>query len=120
MMRRRERVVTCVSVALGAAIAAGIWVSHAVAQSTASPGPFTNAQAQAGQAAYTRNCASCHGSGEAPPLAGAGFLGVWGNRTTRDLFARVKDTMPLNNPGSLSDDTAVSVVAYLPKNNGAM
>src|SRR5476649_280548 len=103
----------------GAAMAAGIWVSHAAAQTPASPGPFTDAQAQAGQAAYTRNCASCHESGEAPVLAGEGFLRVWGNRTTQNLFARIKDTMPLDNPGSLSEDTAVSIVAYLLKNNGA-
>lgn len=125
MMKGREKKVARISAALGmavtfgAAMAAGVWVSHAVAQTSTSPGPFTDAQAQAGQAAYARNCASCHDSGEAPPLAGEGFLGVWGNRTTRDLFARVKDTMPLDNPGSLSEDTAVSIVAHLLKNNGA-
>jgi len=123
-MKGREKWGTRVSAALGAAITfgaamAGVWVSHAAAQTSANPAPFTNAQAQAGQAAYARNCASCHDNGEAPPLAGAGFLGVWGNRTTRDLFARVKDTMPLDNPGSLSEDTAVSIVAYLLKNNDA-
>src|SRR5476651_2627927 len=99
MMKGREKGGMRVSAALGAAatfgaaMAAGIWVSHAAAQTPASPGPFTDAQAQAGQAAYTRNCASCHESGEAPVLAGEGFLRVWGNRTTRDLFARIKDTI---------------------------
>jgi alcohol dehydrogenase (cytochrome c) len=122
MMKGLEKRGTRVSAALGAAVmfgaaVAGVWVSHAAAQTSA--GPFTNAQAQTGQAAYASNCASCHDSGEAPPLVGAGFLGVWGNRTTRDLFARIKDTMPLDNPGSLREDTAASVVAYLLKNNGA-
>jgi hypothetical protein len=95
-MNGREKRVARVSAAFGAVITASVWISHAVAQSSAGPGPFTYAQAQAGQAAYASNCASCHDSGEAPPLAGRGFLGVWGNRTTRDLFARVKDTMPLD------------------------
>lgn len=102
-----------------AAIAAGAWMSHALAQPPSNPGPFTEAQAQAGQAAYAQNCARCHDSGEAPPLTGAGFLNVWGSRTTRDLFARIKDTMPVDNPGTLSNDTVASVVAHLLKNNGA-
>ena len=100
------------------AVAAGVWMSHASAQ-TANPGPFTEAQAQAGQAAYTQNCARCHESGEAPPLNGTSFLNVWGSRTTKDLYARVKDTMPVDNPGSLSSDTVVPIIAYLLENNGA-
>jgi len=110
-------VVSGLAVTLGALIATG---SSAAAQTPANPGAFTNEQAQAGQAAYARSCASCHDSGEAPPLAGGGFLGVWGTRTTRDLFARIKDTMPLDNPGILSNDAAASVVAYVLKNNGAV
>jgi alcohol dehydrogenase (cytochrome c) len=123
-MKSQKIIIMRASAAFGAAvafvaIAADVWVSHAVAQTSSSPGPFTNGQAQAGQAAYARNCASCHENGEAPPLAGPGFLGVWGSRTTRDRFARVKDTMPLDNPGALSNDTVVSIVAYLLNNNGA-
>ncbi|HUE63230.1 MAG TPA: c-type cytochrome, partial [Rhizomicrobium sp.] len=107
------------AVAASAAIAAGVWISHARAQPASSPGPFTEAQAQAGQAAYAQNCARCHDSGEAPPLTGAGFLNVWGTRTTRDLFSRIKDTMPVDNPGVLSNDTVVSIAAFLLKGNGA-
>jgi alcohol dehydrogenase (cytochrome c) len=99
-------------------IAAGTWMSHASAQTT--PGPFTEAQAQAGQTAYAQNCARCHESGEAPPLNGPGFLNVWKSRTTRDLYARVKDTMPVDNPGSLGSDTVAQIVAYLLRNNGAV
>jgi alcohol dehydrogenase (cytochrome c) len=98
--------------------AAAIWMPHASAQ-TATPGPFTDAQAQAGQAAYAQNCARCHDAGEAPQLSGGAFLNAWGSRTTRDLYARVKDTMPVDNPGVLSSDTVVTIVAYLLKNNGA-
>src|SRR3569833_4083555 len=96
--------------------AIGSW--HALAQTAAKPGPFTEAQAQAGQAAYAQNCAKCHDSGEAPPLNGAGFLNVWASRSTHDLFARVKDTVPVDNPGSLSNETVVPIIAWLLKNNG--
>jgi alcohol dehydrogenase (cytochrome c) len=106
--------------AILAATAASFWASCALAQSPAKPGPFTDAQAQAGQAAYAQSCARCHDSGEAPPLSGAGFLNAWGNRSTRDLFSRVKDTMPVDNPGTLSNDSVVLIVAYLLKNNGAV
>jgi alcohol dehydrogenase (cytochrome c) len=100
-------------------IAAGVWISQAVAQSATAPGPFTEAQAQAGQGAYAQNCARCHDSGEAPPLAGADFLKVWSSRSTRDLYSRIKDTMPVDNPGSLTSDVVVSITAHLLKENGA-
>jgi len=99
-----------------AAAAGSVWVSHALAQT---PGPFTEAQAQAGQAAYAQYCSRCHDSGEAPPLSGSGFSNIWAGRSTRDLFSRVKDTMPVDNPGSLTNESVVSIVAYLLKNNGA-
>jgi len=123
MMKDRNRYLRRTSIATGGAIllpalAAGIWISHAVAQSAARPGPFTEAQAEAGQAAYAQNCARCHDSGEAPPLSGAGFMNVWAGRTTRELFSRVKDTMPVDNPGTLSNETVASIVSYLLKNNG--
>ena len=40
---------------------------------------FTAAQAQAGEAAYSQQCAACHdadfrGGGDAPPVAGVDFL----------------------------------------------
>lgn len=111
------------AVTAGAVIAMaaiGGWLTLAWAQTDKTPGPFTDAQAQAGQTAYAQNCARCHNSGEAPPLTGEGFWNVWKARTTRDLFARVKDTMPVDNPGSLSNETVVPIIAYLLKNNGAM
>src|SRR5215469_17261356 len=110
MMKKQVQALAYMVAASGALamITAGGWLSHALAQTPARPGPFTEAQAQAGQAAYAQDCARCHDSGEAPPLTGAGFLNVWGSRTTRDLFARVKDTMPVDNPGTLSSDTVAS------------
>src|SRR6478735_3703115 len=107
--------------ALGSAVAlavAGIWASYAVAQTRG--GPFTDAQAQAGQAIYDRSCASCHeAGGETIRLIGASFTDAWRTRSTRDLYTRIKTTMPFSNPGSLSDAEAASVVAYILKSNGA-
>lgn len=108
-----------IGAAASMAVAAGMVFAHAAAQPAAALSPFTEAQAVAGQAAYGQNCAKCHDSGEAPPLTGTVFLNVWGSRTTHDLFARIKDTMPVDNPGVLSSDTVETIVAYLLKSNGA-
>src|SRR5436305_4629960 len=106
------------AVAIGAAAAAGIWGSHAVAQTSA--GPFTEAQAQAGQPIYASRCSACHASGgETVRLVGPGFTQAWRSRSTRELYTRIKTTMPFNDPGSLSEAEATAVVAYILKSNGA-
>jgi len=107
-----------VAITLGAA---GAWMSHAAAQTGPAPGPFTDAQAQAGQAIYGSRCAACHdGGGETGPLRGVSFVNIWSTRSTRDLYTRIKTTMPLSEPGSLTDTAAASVVAYVLKSNGAV
>jgi mono/diheme cytochrome c family protein len=109
-----------VAITLGAG-AVGLWAPGAVGQTRIAPGPFTDAQAQAGQAIYNSRCASCHDAGgETIRLLGASFTDVWKTRTTRDLYTRIKTTMPFNDPGSLSDDAAASVVAYVLKANGGV
>ena len=116
---RKKAAIGAIAVAtFAAAGTVGIWASHAVAQTGTAPGPFTEAQAQAGQAVYTGRCAACHeAGGETVRLIGAGFTDIWRTRTTRDLYTRIKTTMPLSNPGSLSDAEATSVVAYILKSN---
>src|SRR5215468_8925108 len=86
---------------------------------------YTEAQAAAGRSAYQANCAGCHlpnlgGRNEAPQLAGSGFMRAWGGRTTGDLLAYLKSTMPPGNPGSLSQEVYVNLVAFLLQANGAM
>jgi alcohol dehydrogenase (cytochrome c) len=104
----------------GVALAA---MSSAAAQQ-APVGSYTAAQAAAGRAAYQEHCASCHlpdlrGSNEAPPLAGVNFVNTWRARTTADLFNRIRTTMPANNPGTLGEQDAINIVAFLLQSNGA-
>jgi alcohol dehydrogenase (cytochrome c) len=94
------------------------------AQQTPAVGPFTDAQASAGQTAYGQNCASCHanslgGAGEAPALTGTGFMGSWGRRTTQELYNEIRLGMPPENPNSLSADTYTAITAFLLEANGA-
>jgi alcohol dehydrogenase (cytochrome c) len=115
------RVVAAVAVC---AVAGFAIAALAAQQAAARPGPFTAEQATAGRALYQSTCASCHladmkGTFEAPPLAGANFLNTWRNRPASDLISRIRNSMPLTSPGSLSDQDAVNLVAFILQANGA-
>jgi mono/diheme cytochrome c family protein len=80
-------------------------------------GAYTAQQIQRGSAVYARDCATCHGptlnGGEAPPLAGADFLAEWYGYSAGDLFERIRSTMPVTGPGSLSAQEYADVLAHL-------
>jgi mono/diheme cytochrome c family protein len=87
-------------------------------------GVFTEAQALRGQDAYEGACSSCHGSRlngaaddpdmrSAPPLARVKFLRNWEGRSLATLFEYTRTTMPEDNPGSLSAEEFVDVIAYM-------
>jgi alcohol dehydrogenase (cytochrome c) len=112
----RRFLVTTAIVPLAIAIAAG--------QRPATTGPYTTEQADAGRILYQANCAACHlpdlrGGNEAPPLAGHNFITAWRDRTTNDLFNRIRYTMPADNPGSMGDQSSASIVAFILQANGA-
>ena len=94
------------------------------AQQPAKSGPYTTEQATAGRATYQVKCSTCHlpdmkGSNEAPPLTGVNFANAWRDRAASDLLNRIRTTMPLTDPGSLSDEEAVDIVAFIFQANGA-
>lgn len=87
-------------------------------------GVFTEAQAQRGQAVYSGSCGLCHGRRlngapddpdmlSTPPLARAKFLRDWKGRSLATLFEYTRATMPEDNPGSLTDEEYVNVIAYM-------
>src|SRR5690349_6046478 len=118
-IKRKRRLA---GIALGATAGlAGLW-SASQAQSPA--GPFTEAQARAGRAAYATNCGGCHlanlaGVGEQPPLAGPGFMTAWGRRTTKELYDDIRAQMPYGRAGSLDAATYQNIVAFILMANGA-
>lgn len=85
-----------------------------VAQGTV---PYTADQARTGQGVYQRSCAACHGANlqgiSAPALTGAQFGHA--NLTVSQMFGIVTKQMPLNAPGSLSQDDYAAVMAYILK-----
>jgi quinoprotein glucose dehydrogenase len=54
----------------------------------------------------------------APPLMGSAFLNNWNGTSAGDLFTRIHDTMPLNNPGTLSGRNVADVEAFVLQTNG--
>ncbi len=83
-------------------------------------GIFTEAQVARGERDYGRSCERCHGvdltgdpSMEIPALQEAPFLEEWKGRTLKDLFDRIKRSMPADEPDSLTTRAYVDIVAYL-------
>ena len=87
-------------------------------------GVFTVEQALRGRALYPGPCGSCHGREldgapddpdmlPSPPLARAKFLRDWDGVSLATLFAYTIGTMPENNPGFLSEEEYVDIVAYM-------
>ena len=84
---------------------------------------YSAAQATRGEVVYQEKCVACHGAkleGDlGPPLEGQGFLGIWGGLPLSDLFDKIHNTMPADEPGTLTRPQAVDVLAYLLKGNQA-
>src|SRR6201996_1826084 len=117
---RNRLAILAAGLCLTAAIGGSVW-----AQTSASvlDGVYTEAQATREQAQFAQNCAACHGSGltgngEAPALVGAEFISDWAGLTVGDLFDRIRNTMPQDNPGKLSRDQYADILSFILKANG--
>lgn len=87
-------------------------------------GVYTSAQADRGKTVYSNACSRCHaetldGADEVPPVKGPHFMTNWDGQTIADLVQRIRNTMPLDDPGSLSGASTTDLVAYLLQQNGA-
>ena len=86
-------------------------------------GVYSEAQAQRGETAY-RQCVrelswsqSSKGADMTPPLTGGTFTANWNDLNLGDLFERIRATMPLDKPGTLSRQQNADLVAFLLKAN---
>ena len=100
--------------------AAGALMPVARAQPTLSvwDGVFTPAQAERGDAVYVQECVSCHGptfEGDemAPSLADGAFKANWNGLTVGDLFDRIRQSMPPDDPGRVSRQEVADVLARM-------
>jgi len=82
-------------------------------------GVYTEEQATRGEAIYFDKCVRCHGptlmgGGEgAGPLQGPTFHGNWNGVALGDMLDRVRVSMPLDKPATLSRQQTADVLAYI-------
>lgn len=77
-------------------------------------GVYTAAQAARGRDVYAGNCRSCH---TPESHAGRTFQATWNKRSLAELYTLIRERMPKNDPGALSDQEYVDVLAYVLKLN---
>jgi mono/diheme cytochrome c family protein len=93
------------------------------ARTTVWTGVYSDAQATQGQTIFASRCSRCHGSdlnggAVGTSLIGDRFMQFWREDTVSSLFIKIRDTMPRNAGGSLSDEEYVNLTAFiLQKNN---
>ena len=81
-------------------------------------GVYTAEQAQRGATLYQQSCAECHGpdlaGGEmSPGLVGGEFVWNWNGLSVGDLFERLRVSMPLGVPGSVSRQEKADILAFV-------
>jgi quinoprotein glucose dehydrogenase len=81
-------------------------------------GIYTAEQAKRGAALFKDQCAACHGESlqgveSAPALVGDTFNSTWEGVALSDLFDRIRTTMPLTAPGSLSRTQTADILAFI-------
>jgi mono/diheme cytochrome c family protein len=95
----------------------------ALAQSTGG-GDYTKEQAAAGKVIFDKTCAVCHGDhlqgGVGPALTGQQFLSVsqYQKISAAYFYHFMSTHMPLTNPGSLSKEQYLDIMAYMLEVNG--
>lgn len=90
-------------------------VTLAAGEISAASGVFTAVQADRGAEVYETSCARCH---MASAHTGGTFASTWNSRRVSDLYTFLYNSMPLDDPGSLTDEQYADVVAYMLQLNG--
>jgi mono/diheme cytochrome c family protein len=85
-------------------------------------GIYSEEQAKRGEVVYAETCANCHGErlegiDMSPALVGGTFTSNWNTLTLGDLFDRIRTTMPMDRPGTITPQQNADVIAYMLKAN---
>ena len=78
-------------------------------------GLYTTDQASRGGDVFEDVCAECHTTSE---FRGRVFQADWGRRSVYSFYRTVRSTMPDDNPGGLSEQVYLDVIAYILGMNG--
>lgn len=110
------RVLPVACLTLAGAVASGAAQAPPVKVVTTSSGVYTAAQAARGEQTYMNICVACHPPGTYTAPA---FRDKWNGSPLSELFGFISNSMPKQEPASLTPDEYAEVVAYLLKINGA-
>lgn len=119
-MKNRKRLLIPCPIALLAAL---VFVSsNAQTETSIWDGVFTEAQVARGEETYGASCASCHsqdlrGNSNTPSLLGMSFMFIWEGQSLGQLYTKMRDEMPSDNPGSLSAQTYADLLAFILNTN---
>ena len=120
MKLRSTTIATATCLALGGLLTAPGSPATVGARQTQSVwnGIYTVDQAERGRPIYETACAGCHGANltggdEAPVLAGGEFVWTWNGLTVGALFERIRKSMPVDDPGSVSRQEKADILAFL-------
>lgn len=105
-------VAACLLVSERAAAAQG---PSANGQRSTKEGVFNRDQWMRGRDLYAGLCAGCH---PAVTHVGPVFTKSWAGKQLSDLFGFLRERMPKNDPGSLSEQEYVDVMSYMLRLNG--
>jgi cbb3-type cytochrome c oxidase subunit III len=78
-------------------------------------GVYSREQWMRGRDVYAGMCAGCH---PAVTHVGPVFTKSWAGKRLSDLFGFLRERMPKNDPGSLTEQDYVDVMSYLLRLNG--
>jgi S-disulfanyl-L-cysteine oxidoreductase SoxD len=81
-------------------------------------GVYTEEQAKRGEATYIEHCVRCHGpkllgGNEVGALTGPVFNGNWDGVPLSQMLDRVRVTMPLDKPSTMSRQQIADVLSYI-------
>jgi mono/diheme cytochrome c family protein len=106
------------------AAVAGLWSQQQVqaqGRRTVWDKIYTEAQAAKGKTDYETSCSGCHGitleGGRGRPLTGNAFSTKWDFQSVNQLFTEIKTRMPRDQPGSLTPESYLAIVAYILQTN---
>lgn len=104
--------VTCILVL---AVEAGGQSPAANGQRSTGQGVYSREQWMRGRDVYAGLCAGCH---QAVTHVGPQFSTSWAGKKLSELFGFLRERMPKNDPGSLSEQEYVDVMSYMLRLNG--
>jgi len=110
-LRRKLRIALC-------ALPLLVLVLSAQETRTVWDGVYTEEQARRGEAIYAEHCVQCHGpkllgGNEVGALTGPVFNGNWNGVPLSQMLDRVRATMPLDKPATMSRQQIADVLAYI-------